>query len=87
MNTLKSTDYRNNGRCITEPGKFEGCPIFAPYFWEAGLSGFADEDDGERYVFRITPEERKESAVLDQYLGRNQKVLLWEDSQGFVHCA
>src|SRR5215211_4995867 len=33
-----------NGQ-ITSPGKFEGEPVYTPYFWESYLNGFFDDDD------------------------------------------
>lgn len=80
-------DHDANGR-ITQPGKFEGEPIFAPYFWQVGLEGFADSDNGKVYTFRFVngctdfalwPE-------LKRWLGRKRTIRLFEDSQGFVYC-
>lgn len=31
--------YSTDGTKITSPGKFEGEPIFAPYYWNLGLEG------------------------------------------------
>lgn len=73
---------------IVSPGKFEGEPIFAPYYWDIGLSGFADSDNGKVYGFRFTNsgDDFKLWPELKEWLGRKRSMKLWEDSQGFVHC-
>lgn len=35
-------EYANNGTMITQPGKYEGEPVFAPHYWDLALEGFAD---------------------------------------------
>lgn len=73
---------------ITSSGKFEGEPIFAPHFWEVGLSGFADFDDGRTYGFRIgkADSEHKEFPELKRWLGRRRTLRLTDDDCGFVRC-
>jgi hypothetical protein len=73
---------------ITSPGKFEGEPVFAPYFWDLGLEGFADKDDGKVFGFRITKHDAGNPfwPELKAWLGRKRSLKLLEDSQGFVHC-
>jgi hypothetical protein len=81
----------SSGR-INDPGKFEGEPIFAPYFWDLGLSGFADSDNGSVYGFRFSFGSEQDKQLLadwpelKQWLGRKRSLKLYEDSQGFVHC-
>jgi len=84
----------SNGR-ITDPGKFEGEPIFAPYYWAMGLEGFADSDDGRVYTFKFAHSVntgRKQCSEFDdwpelkKWLGRKRTLKLHEDSVGFVHC-
>ena len=84
---LKAYDVDDNGRIIS-PGKFEGEPIFAPYFWDCGLSGFADSDNGSAYGFRINADDpaHKEFPELKKWLGRKRSLKVFEDSQGFVYC-
>jgi len=92
MKTIRD-EYQmdNNGR-ITNPGKFEGEPIFAPHFWNLALEGFADSDNGRSYSFRFSfsaPEDKKLATdwpELKRWLGRKRSLKLVEDSQGFVHC-
>jgi hypothetical protein len=91
MRTMEC-DYDNDGERITAPGKFEGEPIFAPYYWGLCLQGFADDDD--RGVFKVyftsaelSNPETKFAARLKSFLGRKRTLHLWEDSQGFVHCS
>lgn len=89
MNETKLVcDYANDGERITQPGKFEGEPVFAPYYWEMGLSGFADSDDGRVYGFRFKNSDSDFVTwpQLKKWLGRKRSLKLVEDSQGFVHC-
>ena len=82
---LDNYDVRD-GR-IVSPGKFEGEPIFAPHFWECGLDGFADSDNGTVYTFRILRDapEHQEFPELKTWLGRKRTIRMREDRQGFVH--
>lgn len=84
---LAAYDVDSNGR-IVSPGKFEGEPIFAPYFWDIGLSGFADSDNGRFYSFRINKDDEAhhEFPELKQWLGRCRVLRMSQDGQGFVHC-
>jgi hypothetical protein len=83
-------DYQNNGERITQPGKFEGEPVFAPYFWELALEGMADRDNGEvftfRFAFNTTDADIAFKPELLRWLGKKRTLNLREDSQGFVHC-
>ena len=65
---------------ITSPGKFEGCPRYVPYFWDAYLNGMADRDDGSILGFDISADDK---AIFPE-LKRRKTVKLVEDSQGFV---
>lgn len=73
---------------ISQPGKFEGEPIFAPYYWEIGLEGFADSDNGSTYGFRFRNADADFTIwpELKKWLGRKRSLKLVEDSQGFVRC-
>lgn len=81
-------EYDNDGKRITAPGKFEGEPVFAPYFWDLGLEGFADSDNGNVYTFRITKADSGNPfwPQIREWLGRKRTIRVREDSQGFVHC-
>jgi len=63
---------------ITSPGKFEGEPIWAPYFWEEEPSF---EDLGTNTLFFILTEEERR---LFPSLSSAFAVYLWEDDNGFV---
>lgn len=73
-------EYKVEDGRITSPGKFEGEPIYAPYFWDLYLNGFADDDDGELLTFAVDQE------AIDEFpeLQNIATVQLWENSQGFV---
>jgi hypothetical protein len=81
-------EYENDGERITQPGKFEGEPIFAPYFWNLALEGFADIDNGKVYTFKITKADNGNQfwPEICNWLGRKRTIRLREDEQGFVHC-
>ncbi len=66
---------------IQSPGKFEGEMLYVPAYWAAGLEGFADEDDGEVYVFELGAEDKKEFPEL----GGKRKLKLAESDVGFVY--
>lgn len=75
-----------NGR-IVSPGKFEGEPIYVPYFWDMTLSGCApdeefDEDGNHIYSCHVHAEDH---AQFPEELRLVACVYLWEDEQGFVH--
>lgn len=68
---------------ITNPGKFEGEPLYAPYFWDAFLNGcWDDELDGGTLVYNIIADDIKEFPELK---GAKQ-VWLSCDDNGFVYC-
>lgn len=74
------SEYEIKDGVIKSPGKFEGEPIYAPYFYDAYLNGMADDDDGERLKFDVTAEDREEFPELQNI----DLVILWEDGSGFV---
>lgn len=74
-------DYDIEDGIIRSPGKFEGEPIYVPYFWQLGLEGFADDDDGDEFVFDLGPEELQ----MWPELGDGRRLTLSEDSSGFVY--
>jgi len=65
---------------ITSPGKFEGEMRYVPWFWEAGMNGLADRDDGKVMGFDISPADK----VMFPELKRRRTVKLIETDQGFV---
>lgn len=82
--------YKLDGDRIVSPGKFEGEPCFAPYYWELALQGFSDGDNGKVYSFRFAFNGNDKDCVfeaaLKRWLGRKRALRMFEDSQGFVHC-
>jgi hypothetical protein len=71
----------NDENIITSPGKFEGEPTFSVFFWDAGLSGFADGigDDGE-FFFDVDDEDRAKFPGLEGI----KRLAIWVDDNGFV---
>lgn len=65
---------------IRSPGKFEGERIYVPHFYDIGLNGFADAEDGATWRFRVDSEDRQAFPEL----GRKTWVSLHESDSGFV---
>lgn len=80
---LESYDVKD-GR-IVSPGKFEGEPIFAPYYWNAVLDGLADDDDGETWTFDLTSDDHVMWPELKEQ-NWGDVLMLSTDEQGFVRC-
>ena len=68
-----------NGR-IMSPGKFEGKPEYAPYFYDLYLNGDYYEAVGDDIIFNINAEDRKRFPVLAE----RAEVILRFDDQGFI---
>jgi hypothetical protein len=77
------------------PGKFEGCPIYAPYFWAAVMNGEGtDETIGENepdYKYEDVGSlvthidvESNDRAIFPE-LTSVDSVSLWEDDNGFIY--
>lgn len=83
------TNYKTypNSDLIRSPGKFEGEPLWAVYFWNLAMDGSGDvewdDDDTEVTTFQIQDEDRELFPELTEE--GITAVSLWEDSQGFVH--
>lgn len=65
---------------IRRAGKFEGEPVYVPFFWDIFLDGFADDDDGTIIKIKVNEEDRKEFPELK---GATY-VYLRETETGFV---
>ncbi len=75
-------EYKVVNGIIVSPGKFEGEPVFAPWFYEGFLEGTADEDDDGTLYWLLDEGDRREFPIL-----RNcQHVYMDIDDQGFVRC-
>jgi len=66
---------------IREPGKFEGCDRYVPYFWERFLEGFTDFENGDVLGFYVSMTDKERFPELK----RRRTVKLIEDDNGFVH--
>lgn len=65
---------------IRSPGRFEGAPVYVPYFYDIYLNGGADRDDGRVLGFDVTAADKAEFPELK---GR-RTVKLVEQDIGFV---
>lgn len=66
---------------INSPGKFEGEPVYAPYFYDAMLDGDGEWINDVVQRFDVTDDERKMFPELEDC----KQVDLLEDSDGFVY--
>jgi hypothetical protein len=88
-------DLKQYEEAVSSPGKFEGEPIYTPYFWEQTLDGATPETDHlceeeheeecENYSYfyplEILPSEKDIFPELKEYA----VIEIWEDSNGFVY--
>lgn len=73
---------------IKDPGKFEGEPVYAPYFYVLGMDSGADEDvygadDTIHSVFFITDEDREQFPELKEE--EIEALHVWEGETGFFN--
>lgn len=75
--------YKVRGGRIVSPGKFEGEPIYAPWFYEGGLEGLevATDDDGSQ-IFQVGADDL---AQYPEIPPDARWIRVYEDEQGFVH--
>lgn len=71
---------------IRSLGKFESEPVYAPYYWDVVLDGFADpldwSEDETTWVCEITTEDR---AMFPEIPADAVAIHLEETGQGFVN--
>lgn len=73
------TNYRMFKEMTTRPGKFQGEKPYVPYFYEIGMNGFANEDDGG-WSFDVKPED---VTIFPELRGK-RKVKIDVSDNGFV---
>ena len=66
---------------IMNPGKFQGCSVYVPYFWDIFMNGGGDCDEDGILTFKVWDEDRQ----LFPELNGNKKVRLFESDNGFVY--
>jgi hypothetical protein len=76
---LKQYNVDDRG-VINSPGKFEGEPLYVPYFWDSFMNGMADSDHHGILGFDVTADDKKEFPELK----RRRVVKLSEREGGFV---
>jgi len=76
-------DYKvSDDGIIQSLGKFEGEMLYVPYFYDAALNGFADEDEDDETIMSFTVTD--EDLAMFPELEGQATVLLRESSDGFV---
>lgn len=81
MDFLRQFSVDEHG-VIQSPGKFEGEPIYVPYYWE--MDGEDDEIIGNDKLIRIFYVGEWEASQFPE-LSTSNVVYLWEDELGFIH--
>ncbi len=76
---VKDHDYYAN--IVSDQGKFQECAAYVPYYWDIGMDGCADRDDGEVMGFDVTAEDK----VMFPELEGRHTVKLFESEQGFIY--
>ena len=83
---LEEQSYSIEDGIITSPGKFEGEPRYAVYFWEEASPDeqISFPDDQSYWLVEILEKDRERFPEID----REATVMVLEESeQGFVSCA
>ena len=73
--------YEIKDGIIVNPGKFEGCPEYAPYYWNLYLNGEAIETSGGG-ILKVEPED----LFVYPELKAGNEIHLTENDNGFVTC-
>tara|TARA_R100000306_G_C4272634_1_gene90952 strand:- start:266 stop:541 length:276 start_codon:yes stop_codon:yes gene_type:complete len=66
---------------VSRPGKFEGCEIYAPFYYDCMLDGDGEELDDGCLRFDVRSSEVK----MFPELANTKYVDLYEDDNGFVY--
>jgi hypothetical protein len=75
-------DYKVDSHgVIRSPGKFEGEMYYVPYYWDIGMNGLADEDDGTNWLFNLDTEDYKRFPELKG----SKTLILYSSEQGFAY--
>lgn len=83
---LKNYDVDGHS-IIRSPGKFEGAPIYTPYFYDLIMNDMADNTEYDEYdnpidLFDITDDDIAQFPELKNIT----HIRLWQDDNGFVFC-
>lgn len=68
---------------IRNPGRFEGEPLWAPYYWDVYMNGGADDDDGGCLSFDVSEDDR----VIFPELADVARVEIYQRDDGFISSA
>lgn len=82
---------------IQNPGMFEGCMLWVPYFWDIALDGVFDEQPGGVISIPVTKEDKDYFKALEseypqvqclrevaRMLRRRNRIRLYQRDDGFV---
>ena len=80
MNRKEIEDqYTVENGIIQDPGRFEGEPIYVPYFVDFYMNGDPGDYDGEVNVYDIEPEDIRQFPELEPF----KSISIWVSDQGF----
>lgn len=65
---------------IKDPGRFEGESYWVSYYYDVGMNGAADEDDGQNWLFNLDQEDYKKFPELKGH----KTIVISSSDQGFV---
>jgi hypothetical protein len=80
--------YQECKEQVSGPGRFEACPVYAPYYYDALMNGWnsdtAGDDDLTTDMFIVSAEDR--AMFPDLRDPTDECVTISVDDQGFVTC-
>ena len=80
METIKETIRTKCAETVRGPGKFEGEPIYAPYFYDIEMNGDGDHD-GNEIIHELEPID----IYLFPELEGHKRVRTHESDSGFFY--
>ncbi len=80
--------YQECKEMVSRPGKFEGCPVYAPYFHDLIMDGGGDSSYYDEYerchdIFKLDPSD----TTLFPELAKVYAVDCFTDDNGFFYCS
>lgn len=80
--------YTVRNGIVSSPGKFEGEPAWAPYYWALVMDGCADDEEsgtepGDDLLVSVFHPDSSDVETWPELAGVTE-IRLWEDDHGFV---
>jgi hypothetical protein len=71
---------------VRGPGKFEACPVYAPYYYDAMLDGCPDDTAGDDLMTDMFIVSADDRAMFPELDATDECVTISVDYNGFVTC-